>query len=298
MKKSLNYIAFLLLASFVFVSCDYEENNYESLIGEPNPNATYYIQFANASRSITSTVDLEGEIEDIETTVDVVLLGVPRTEDVTVNLTVDPSSTLEPNMYELAATSVTIPAGETSGSVSLVTNTEEMPSGVPLTLKLNIDAGDNTATAGTNLVYELTRLAFCPLENDPADLTGSYTVTENVDGYENAIVVTEDGEDLVVAGIGQTFINDFWAETVTGGGTFTMEVTRNGNLVIPRQYLFTTDYQGDAYDYEIEGTGFWTNCGDKPTLEIIYDIYYPGDADGLMKTYGGLPNLRGIWTQD
>jgi hypothetical protein len=87
---------------------------------------------------------------------------------------------------------------------------------------------------------------------------------------------------------------------VVAAGDFLMTVTGNGLIDIPRQYIYTTVYQGDQYDYEIKGSGKWENCGAKPKLIFTYDIYYPGDADGLAKTYaaylGGIPYLTATLT--
>ena len=194
-------------------------------------------------------------------------------------------------MYELSSTSVTIPAGETSGQVTLTTNTEEMPTGETFDFDVALEAGEHNATVGTELHYELKRIEFCPLENGAADLVGSYTVLDNGSGYENSITVTQDGENLVVDGLGVDFIEVFWAEPVVSGGAVGVEVAPNGEMTIPRQYIYTTVYDGDNYDYEIKGTGVWRNCGDEPVLEFTYDIYYPGDLDGLAKTYSSyLPN--------
>lgn len=64
-----------------------------------------------------------------------------------------------------------------------------------------------------------------------------------------------------------------------------MTVKANGLVEIPRQYIYTTTYDGAPYRYEIEGEGKWDNCGDKPKLLIIYDIYYEGEGDGLAFQY-------------
>lgn len=75
----------------------------------------------------------------------------------------------------------------------------------------------------------------------------------------------------------------------------------DGTVVIPRQYIYTTDYEGDPYDYEILGSGSWNSCGGTPTLTLEYDIYYPGEADGLAKVYSAYlntPYLGGVFTLD
>lgn len=280
-----------MFATFITASCSYDETNFDKLTDDIDPNSTYYVQFADAERGLATAVDTEGELVDIETTIDVALLGAPQPDDVVVDLEVLPSTTLDPSMYQLSSTTVTIPAGETSGSVTLVTNTEAMPTGEIFDFDVALNAGEHNATVGTELHYELMRIEFCPLENGAADLVGSYGVIENGSGYENPITVTQEGEDLLVDGLGQDFIAGFWAEPVIAGGPVNVEVAPNGDLVIPRQYVFTTTYEGASYEYEIEGTGTWRNCGEEPVLEFQYDIYYPGDLDGLATQYSSyLPN--------
>lgn len=109
------------------------------------------------------------------------------------------------------------------------------------------------------------------------------------------------------------FVGDFWGEAVIEGGTFLMTVNIDGTVSIPRQYIYTTEYDGDPYRYEVKGSGTWDNCGNEPTLLINYDIYYEGEADGLAKQYssylGGVAYLTAdialtgtksavIWSQD
>jgi len=93
-------------------------------------------------------------------------------------------------------------------------------------------------------------------------------------------------------------IEGWWGEPVVAGGTFTMTVAGNGIVDIPRQYLYTTTYNGAEYRYEVEGTGKWTNCGANPTLLLIYDVYYEGDATGLAHDYAGYLDGTGYFTLD
>ncbi|WP_086476041.1 MULTISPECIES: DUF1735 domain-containing protein [Arenibacter] len=286
MKNKIIYSALLLVGALFAVSCEYDETEFAKLTNNaPDPNATYYVQFKDASKDLESGVDESGNLVDIETSIVVAILGTPQSADITVNLEVDPSTTIASNMYELSSTSVTIPAGSTGGSVTMKTNTSEMPVGEKLQLVLNIDAGANTATAGTKLTYQLMRIAFCPLENGTADLAGSYASTIDLNGYGDAITATEVDGKLSISGLGVSFINNFWGEDVIAGGTITAEVAGNGVITIPRQYIYTTTYQGDPYEYEIAGTGKWTNCDAKPTLVIDYDIYYVGEDQGLASQY-------------
>jgi hypothetical protein len=125
--------------------------------------------------------------------------------------------------------------------------------------------------------------AFCPLPNGLDDLLGSWSGDDA--SYESIITTAVEEGEFLVSGISVGFINDFWGEEVIDGGTFVMTVNDNGTLDIPRQYIYTTEYEGDPYDYEIAGSGTWDNCGVTPTFTITYDIYYPGDAKGLAATY-------------
>jgi hypothetical protein len=134
---------------------------------------------------------------------------------------------------------------------------------------------------------------YCPLANGIDDLIGSWSGDDA--GYTSVIVTTKVGSDLKAQGMGVGFIEDFWGESVVTLGTFKITINIDGTLDIPRQYVFTTLYGGDNYDYEIKGSGTWANCGVSPTFIITYDIYYPGDANGLAKTYasylGNIPYL-------
>lgn len=301
MKTILKYLMLIAVAGFVTVSCEYDETNFDSLTTDLDANATYYVQFSNASQSEATGVALNGDLIEIETTVAVTLMGTPRNEAITVNFNLDPSSTIESSMYTLSASSITIPAGQTAGSVNFTTVAANMPAGESVIFALNLDAGDHNSPSenGTKLVYNLTRMEFCPLVNGSADLAGTWSVTSdlNTGSTANPAWYTEDGfsavangADLDITGIGQSFIAGFWGEPVVSGGTITMEIAPNGLVNIPRQYIYTTTWSGALYDYEIAGSGTWANCGNNPTLSITYDIYYPGAGEGLATNYAGYLN--------
>ena len=143
--------------------------------------------------------------------------------------------------------------------------------------------------------------AFCPLANGPADLVGAWEGDDGGGGgyvYPSAVTSALDGETLTISGIGTGFIADFWGEEVITAGDVTVTINNNGTLEIPRQFVFTTLYEGDEYDYEIAGTGTWDNCGATPAMKITYDIYYPGDAAGLAATYKSYLDGIGYLTAD
>lgn len=285
MKKVFK-ILFLLIAAVVFTpSCD-KEVGFNAITSDPDENATYFVQFINASKSYETSVTDAGTLVEVEKPISVVIMGLPQDEAVTANLTVDPATTLASNMYTLSSNTITIPAGKTSGSVTFKTIAANMPVDVPLKLVLTLNAGEHNSPSATatKLTYTVKRFAFCPL-NGLADLVGTWTGEDAY--YGTGFTTSIDNGKIKVEGMGEAFIEDWWGEQVVAGGSFLMTINGNGTVDIPRQYIFTTVYQGDNYDYEVKGTGKWENCGANPRLIITYDIYYPGDADGLAKTYAG-----------
>jgi hypothetical protein len=302
MKKILLVIFAFLAAGALMPSCDDTETGFAKLTSEPDPGASYYVQFINATKSYETGVSITGDLVEVEQPVSVVLMGIPQTAAISVNLTPDPSSTMTSNMYTLSASSITIDAGKTSGSVTFKTKAANMPVGQTVKLVLTISAGDHNSPnpAATKLTYSVKRIEFCPLANGVATLAGTYAGSDA--GYTvSNIIATVSTTKLKVENLGEAFIADFWGEDVVAGGSFLMTVTGNGLIDIPRQYIFTTVYKGVNYDYEIKGSGKWENCGAKPKWIFTYDIYYPGDADGLAKQYasylGGIPYLSATLTK-
>ncbi|MFN4761694.1 hypothetical protein ACKGJN_01105 [Gillisia sp. Q332] len=255
MKNKLKYIAFLLLASIVVVSCDYDENNYESLIGEPNPNATYYIQFNDAAQLFETSFDPDGGTVDVETTVAVKLLGLPQAEAITVGLSLASTSDITSEMFELGTTSLVIPAGETSASTTLTIFSDMLPVDETSSLVLNIDAGANTATAGEVLTYNVFRTPPC------IPTPGEYRIVM-IDSY-----------------------GDGWQTTSANGGAgITLEVDgvqiAEVGLCSPYEATFPTCTaelaSGETTVTIPEGSQFakWTFPGDN-WGEIEYEIYDP-----------------------
>lgn len=131
---------------------------------------------------------------------------------------------------------------------------------------------------------EVDVMTYCPLANGIADLVGSWDGTDGQGAdytYDSQITTSVDGTQLAVSGISIGFINGFWGEPVIEGGTIMMTVNVDGTVDIPRQYIYTTEYEDAPYEYEIEGSGTWDNCGDSPSMVINYDIYYANSEDAL-----------------
>jgi hypothetical protein len=133
MKTISRLLLLSLFAGAFTVSCE-QLSVFDQITSPPDPDATYYVQFLKASQNLETGVTETGELLEIETPIAVALLGIPQASPITVDITIDPGSTITPAMYTLSANSITIPAGKTSGSVTLKTNAESMPVGETLKL--------------------------------------------------------------------------------------------------------------------------------------------------------------------
>lgn len=137
---------------------------------------------------------------------------------------------------------------------------------------------------------------------DLENYAGNWSVkTPYHNGLQNDFTAEVTDDTLFIDGIGQAFILNFWGETPTTSAPVEITLNSDGTVSIARQYVYTADYNGGLYDYEIEGSGTWNACGDKNILDLVYDIYYPGDADGIAKTYAAYlnyPYIGGTFTLD
>jgi hypothetical protein len=179
MKNIIKKLMIITVGVLTAFSCTYDDNNFAALTEHtPDANATYFVQFKEAQKSLKVKIDpASGDtVEEIQTSIVVAILGLPLDQDLTVNLTLNPGSTTTPNMYVLGASSIVIPAGTVSGSTTLTSVSENMPVDEVVTLVLNVDAGEHNATAGTTLTYDLFRPAPC------IPVPGVYTI-DMIDSY-------------------------------------------------------------------------------------------------------------------
>ena len=299
MKKISKLFTLLFAGMLLLASCEYDKSEWDALHNNaPDPNATYYIQFKDASKSLQTGVNEAGGLVDIETTVTVALLGLPQDEAINVNLAVDPSSTIDASMYTLSSNSITIPAGSVSGSVTLTTNTELMPTGEVLELVLNVDAGENNATNGTTLNYKLERINFCLLEL--SDYVGTWTGTDSWD-YPTEITTSIDADgDLVMNGISFGWFQDWWGEVIVTNtpvkvdinlitGAFSIDPAKQTS-----PYL-TSTYLGDPQPaYTIGATGKITSTCDQ-VLEFTY-VFYQGGSSFNGTAWG--PEFKEVITKN
>jgi len=285
MKNIIQFILIFVIGGVVLSSCEIE-SNYDTMTKDYDKNSTtYYIQFLNATASYETAIDENGEPTNIVTTIGVALLGPPQSSDITVDLVRDPSSTISENMYTLSSSSITIPAGGTSGSVNFTAIADEMPEDQVLELVLNMDAGGAEASSATQLNYSLKRIKFCPL-TDLNDLVGNYSGMDDW-GLEVKVVTSVVDGKFMIQGLNHEWIQQMWGEPVLEEVPVEVTMNPNGTLEISEQYIFTTEWEGAPYEYNItSGTGTWDNC--KKILVISYDIYNVTDGYALSD-YGYAP---------
>ena len=268
MKNIIRYILIFVIGTLVLSSCEETVSNWDAMTNDYDPsNSTYYIQFLNASASYETAIDEDGLPTNIETTVGVALLGAPQSSDVTVDLVADASSTLTSSMYTLSSSTITIPAGQTSGSVDLVALADEMPEDETLALVLNMDAGGAEASSAFQLDYDMLRIKFCPLD-DLNDLVGSWTGFDSWN-YPTEVVTFLQGDQFMISGLGVGWMTDWWGEVIITEVPLIVTMNPDGTLVIDEQLYMTTTWNGDPQPaYSLSGTGKWDNC--KKTLLIDY----------------------------
>ncbi len=285
MKKITRYLLIFAIGGAFLSSC--EESNWDTMTKDyDKSNTTYYIQFLNANGSFETDLE-EGVALDIETIVGVALLGPPQSSDVVITLSLDNTSTVTSSMYQLEGTTITVPAGGTSGSVGVTFLAQEMPENETLHFILNMDvAGGEAAPSAYQLDYSVYRVPWCPLD-DLNDMAGTW---DGVDDWGNTerMVTTVDGDNLMMTGLGKVWLSDVWAESTTASSPVIITMNSNGTLVIEEQYLCTTSYEGAPYDYSMVGSGTWNNC--TKIMHIEYDLH--NTTDGYyLSDYGYAPIL-------
>ncbi|MGO4818640.1 hypothetical protein [Flavobacterium sp. W22_SRS_FP1] len=247
MKYILKIITVVVLTLFVTTSCQNDDTSWDALTKAPDKNATYYLQFKDANQSLVVEVDPgTGDIiDDVSTTIIVTILGTPLKQDLVVNLQPNTSSTATSNMYVLSASTVTIPAGSVSASITVSTVAEKMPVDEEVKLILDI-VSENNATAGTTLEYTMLRPGAC------LPLPGTYKI-DMIDTY-----------------------GDGW-QTTTGDGGAGMTLTIDGATIT--EFGMCTDYEASPYACT-EGPSNASTTVVIPEGTTVAEWYFPGDAYG------------------
>lgn len=265
MKNIIKQLMIITVGVLTIFSCDYDDNEFDKLTNHaPDPNADFYVQFKDPTGDASKTLNIiltPTGLQQISTDVVVGILGMPQDQDINVNISVDASSTATSSMYQLGATSIVIPAGQTAGSTTLTSISDNMPIDETVTIVLNLDAGGNTAGAGTKITYHFRRPEIC------LPVPGDYRVD----------------------------MHDSWGDgwqTNTGGGGPGLQVTIDG---VVTEVTLASGYEGTAV-VTIPDPSFsvsWFFPGDWYG-EISFEIYDPSGnlvfsrAQAADRTGGGV----------
>lgn len=93
--------------------------------------------------------------------------------------------------------------------------------------------------------------------------------------YDSQVTTGIDCTGNVIAGLNAEWMWDFWGESIEEEGTVYWTVDGSGVVTIESQYIFTTLYSGDLYDYTVIATGTY----DAITGEFYLQYYL--DQDGF-----------------
>lgn len=273
--KRIAFFTLLVLSVFWFNSC------------EDHIAGTEFINYAALDTNVPATIIVnKGSSTDVDVSVYTTeTTGTDRTFDVEV---VTANTTANPESYDVPAT-LTVPANSNKGTITVKAIDNNLGEGL-VTLELKVSSSDKDIILGTNVIT-LKIQKFCPFVMD--DFVGDWPGTDGIPGGGSHVRASE----VVISASTATTVNVFglnfgwmtvkWGEAITEGGTVTMTVNPDGTTVIPDQYCFTTEYEGDPFIYWIKGNGTFSNCGAKPTLIINYVIYYKSDGFTLPEdNYG------------
>lgn len=119
--------------------------------------------------------------------------------------------------------------------------------------------------------------------------------------WESQITTTFDCDGDLIFGLNAEWILEVWGETIEEEGNVYYTIDDAGVITIDSQYVFTTLYDGDLYDYTVKGTGIYDDSGDVPTMTIQYTLDQEGFSPSQYMYDNGYldtPYFEAIVTMD
>jgi hypothetical protein len=227
----------------------------------------------------------------------VILQGVTVTKTYTVNFQY-PNATYE---WSIAGSDAVIASGAGTASITVDFTFPDEPAVINTISVVVTTRRGNVLNASKAVSVQ----QFCPLANGLADLVGSWSGIDALTIYTTGasqVVTTLVDNKLMITGLGYEWMMDFWGEVIVAGGTVELVLNADGTVVIANQYYMSTTYNGAAQDdYTIAGTGRMDNCGDYPTLDIVYEMNNYGDDWGAWcyaNGYSSTPHFEAHITLD
>ncbi len=119
--------------------------------------------------------------------------------------------------------------------------------------------------------------------------------------YESQVTALIACNKGLIYGLNHGWMWDFWGEEVIVEGDVAFTIDSEGGITIPKQYCFTTLYDGAEYPYEISGTGTYDDSGEYPMMTITYVLDQEGfDPSGWCYDNGYMdnPDFTAVLTLD
>jgi hypothetical protein len=248
MKKYLLKPAMLLAAILLITACESDPILFEgSSIGFERPSSSVWL-----AKELTS---------DLVVPVRIMLIGAQKNQAISAAMSIDATSTAEPDQYSLSGTTFTIPAESSFGSVDLTVKLDMFEPGESKTLVLSL-AGDNLAVNFSQMTLTITKEKFCPI-NDATLFTGDYLCNERGYGEYSCSFELDPVNDFAI------WNDNFWDWPAPGAKVkYILSGDIDQIVTVPSQ-----SWQDDGGDtYTITGTGTYDGC--YGTMIVDYQMKY------------------------
>lgn len=188
MKKNLLKIALLSFLAFGIWSCDEDKVIYDVENG----------QSIAAFRVSTQPLAV---LEEGDSFIDVIVdVSTSSPANRTLNISIDPASTVLPSEYTLDAATVVIPAGKFNGMVRIHGNFNALPEAGVKTLIFNLDGVQGATLVEGKTETTISLFRACPIIRD--EFVGTYDAVEDgIYQYECVVTAGVGPNDLVVSNL-------------------------------------------------------------------------------------------------
>jgi hypothetical protein len=251
----------------------------------------------NWDGATSKALTVSNGVSMIETTVDAVTIGTAISGPMQVISSTGESFSINdfPGKYEWS-----VIAGGSNATIDDPTNNNTNISftvsetDYPATIQV-VATPDGFPT--TTMTYDITVLAFCEYDqnNIAGDLVGEDATNWVLGAYPSVVNVVGTAGSLTITGLGNGWMEDYWGEEIQNTVYVNMKVSDDGLFItIPLQSYFTTIWDGDPYDYDIEGSGSINGCSGAVTIN--YDMIQEGfSTGGWSNGAGGSTNGSDFW---
>jgi len=177
-------------------------------------------------------------------------------------------------------------AGITEDGIELTILDDDLVEGVEK-IKVTISPTNGNNTFTVTLFDDCTDGIPCDGDHFVGSLVGGDVTLSRYDlTYDADVVVVKNAGVYTIEGLNVGFMEDFWGETVQVQEPVVFTVNECYEITIENQYIFTTLYSGNLYDYQIEGSGYLTpDC----KMVLNYDVIQDGFAVGNWCHTNGNP---------